>query len=411
MQCAEGLSDRQAADAGRGRIDWKYALALERTAPGCDASVLSEFRTRLIQEAAEHLLLETMVTLLPERGLLKARGAPRPDSPHILAAVRRRNRLELVGETMRFVLNRLAAVAPVWRRAHRQPAWLERYGTRVENSRLPKADTERQRLAALIGADGVTLLQAAYAPEAPAEVRTAPAVEVLRHIWVQQYDGPEDPPRGRQDRDGPPAAQRMHSPDDVEARYRLKRGMAWGGYKAHLAETCDDETPHVSTQVETTPATPPDDHMLETMHPALAAKALLPQEHLVDCGDTDAATLVKSAQEDRVTVIGPVAAAPSGPAREGTGVDNRAFPLHWERRTAPCPHGKPRRKWQPDSDVAGPEVIQSRLATKDCEACPVRSACTRAKTAPRTLTVRTQVDHAALQTARRYQTTAECKEP
>src|SRR5215208_739871 len=47
LQFAEGLSDRQAADAVRGRIDWKYALALELTGPGFDSSVLSEFRMRL----------------------------------------------------------------------------------------------------------------------------------------------------------------------------------------------------------------------------------------------------------------------------------------------------------------------------------------------------------------------------
>jgi transposase len=167
LQFAEGLSDRQAADAVRGRIDWKYALALELTDPGFDASVLSEFRTRLLHGEAEHLLLETLLTLLQEHGLLKARGTQRTDSTHILAAIRTLNRLELVGETMRYALNRLAVVAPAWLRAHMQPAWPERYGSRVENYRFPKADAARQRLAATIGADGFALLQAAYAPDAP----------------------------------------------------------------------------------------------------------------------------------------------------------------------------------------------------------------------------------------------------
>jgi transposase len=53
LQFAEGLSDRQAANAVRGRIDWKYVLRLELTDPGFDASVLSEFRTRLITGAAQ----------------------------------------------------------------------------------------------------------------------------------------------------------------------------------------------------------------------------------------------------------------------------------------------------------------------------------------------------------------------
>ena len=112
LQFAEGLSDRQAADAVRGRIDWKYALALELTDPGFDASVLSEFRTRLIQGDAEHLLLEPLLRRLEERDLLKARGTQRTDSTHILAAIRTLNRLELVGETMRYALNRLAVIAP-----------------------------------------------------------------------------------------------------------------------------------------------------------------------------------------------------------------------------------------------------------------------------------------------------------
>ena len=202
MQFAEGLADRQAADAVRSRIDWTYALGLELTDPGFDYSVLSEFRTRLIAGEGEHLLLETMLTYLQERGLLKGRGTQRTDSTHILAAIRTLNRLAWVGETMRFALNRLAAVAPAWLQTHLQPVWLERYGARVDNDRLPKTEAARQRLAGTIGANGFALLQAVYAPETPPEVRTEPAVEVLRRLWVQQYDGPDDPPRWRHDGDG-----------------------------------------------------------------------------------------------------------------------------------------------------------------------------------------------------------------
>jgi transposase len=409
LQFAEGLSDRQAADAVRGRIDWKYALALELTDPGFDASLLSEFRTRLIHGGADHLLLEPLLWRLDERDLLKARGTQRTDSTHILAAIRTLNRLELVGETMRYALNRLAVVAPAWLQAHIQPAWCERYSHRVENYRFPKADTDRQQLAAAIGADGFALLQAAYAPDAPPEVRWAPAVEVLRQIWVQQYYGARNPPRWRQEPDVPPAAQLIHSPYDLDVRYSLQHGSAWVGYKAHATETCDDDTPHVITHVETTPATTPDDNMLEPIHAALAEKALLPREHLVDCGYTDAETLVKSEQTYGVHIIGPVAADPSWQAREGTGYDQSAFTIDWEAHTATCPHGKQSRKWQPDIDVAGQEVIQIRFAKKDCEACPVRPACTRAKTEPRTITVRTQVYYEALHAARHNQTTAAFK--
>jgi transposase len=80
MQFAEGLSDRQAADAVRGRIDFKYALGLELTDPGFDHTVLSEFRARLVAGNAEQLLLDAMLTLFKERGWLKARGKQRTDS-------------------------------------------------------------------------------------------------------------------------------------------------------------------------------------------------------------------------------------------------------------------------------------------------------------------------------------------
>jgi transposase len=118
MQFAEGLSDRQAADAVRSRIDWKDALSLELTDPGFDHTVLREFRTRLVTGQAEQLLLETLLTQVRERGLLKVRGRQRTDSTHVLAAIRVLNRLELVGETLRHALNSLAVAAPDWLRAH-----------------------------------------------------------------------------------------------------------------------------------------------------------------------------------------------------------------------------------------------------------------------------------------------------
>jgi len=100
LQFAEALSDRRAADALRSRIDGKYVLRLELTDPGFDASVLSEFRTRLLDGQAEQLLLHTLLHWCKERQLVKARGRQRTDSTHILAAVRALNRIEVVGETM-----------------------------------------------------------------------------------------------------------------------------------------------------------------------------------------------------------------------------------------------------------------------------------------------------------------------
>jgi transposase len=97
FQFLEGLSDRQAADAVRSRIDWKYALGLELTDEGFDASLLCEFRERLLAQQAERRLFEHLVNQLQQRGWIKKRGIQRTDSTHVLAAVRRLNRLELEG--------------------------------------------------------------------------------------------------------------------------------------------------------------------------------------------------------------------------------------------------------------------------------------------------------------------------
>lgn len=94
MQFAEGLSDRQAAEAVRARIDWKYTLGLELTDSGFDFSILSEFRARLVQGAAEHLLLDALLEACTARGYLKARGRQRTDSTHVLGVLRLLSRLE-----------------------------------------------------------------------------------------------------------------------------------------------------------------------------------------------------------------------------------------------------------------------------------------------------------------------------
>jgi transposase len=168
LQFVEGLSDRQAADAVRGRIDWKYALGLSLTDPGFDHTVLSEFRSRLIKGGAGRLLFDTLLQRLREQGLVKAKGRQRTDSTYVLAAVRGLNRLERVGETMRAALNELAIVAPDWLQVLAPPVWYERYSHRVENYLLPKTDTARLELATAIGADVPlpTIQRLAIAPSA-----------------------------------------------------------------------------------------------------------------------------------------------------------------------------------------------------------------------------------------------------
>jgi transposase len=63
----------------------------------------------------------------------------------------------------------------------------------------------------------------------------------------------------------PSPAELVASPYDPEARYSTKREVEWVGYKVHLTETCETDTPQMIVNVETTPATTPDDHMVKSV--------------------------------------------------------------------------------------------------------------------------------------------------
>jgi hypothetical protein len=248
-----------------------------------------------------------MLAQFQAKGLLKSGGRARTDSTHIIAAVRTLNRLECVGETLRAVLNDVAVVAPDWLRQQVTDDWFERYGTRIEESRLPKGEAKRSAYAEQIGADGLHLLHALYHDAAPHWLREIPTVEILRQTWVHQYyTDANGQLRWRQAKDLPPAGRRVDSPYDPEAHFGNKRSMTWTGYKVHLSETCEANALHLITHVETTPAMVSDVAMTEPIHQAFAAHQLLPDEHVVDAGYVDAELIVQSRQDFNIELMGPV---------------------------------------------------------------------------------------------------------
>jgi transposase len=231
LQFVEGLTDAQAADAVRSRVEWKYLLGLELTDPGFHYSVLSEFRARLIAGGLEQELLDSLLAACQAQGWIHAGGTQRTDATHVLGAIRAMNRLESSGETLRAALNALAVAAPNWLVEQVAPDWFDRYSRRIEEYRLPKGDTARAAYASTIGTDGANLLAAIYAPTAPAWLRQIPAVELLRRMWVQQFYAPDAAGQihWRKAADLPPAALWLHSPYDAEVRYGTKRSTNWVG--------------------------------------------------------------------------------------------------------------------------------------------------------------------------------------
>jgi transposase len=324
LQMAEGLTDRQAAEAVRERLSWQYALGLDLDDPGFDHTVLSEFRARVVDHGLEERVLDLLLDRLVEVGLLGPGGKQRTDSTHVVSAVRDLNRLELAGESVRACLEALAACAPWWlAEVIDVPGWSRRYTARVDSWRLPTSEAKRTELALAYARDGYALVEACYRADAPGWVREVEAVQVLRVVVLQNYtrtvtETGTEVARREAERDGlPPGRFRLSSPYDTDARWGVKRDTFWNGYKVHLSETCDAEEaatsrqgdgagarsqpcpsatagsghserspqrPNLITNVATTAATVPDSAMTEAIHHALDRRGLLPAEHYVDAG-------------------------------------------------------------------------------------------------------------------------------
>jgi transposase len=365
LQFCEDLTDRQAADEVRGRVDWKYCLGLELADEGFDASVLTGFRERLVEGGAERVIFDRLLDLLRQRGLAKAGGRQRTDSTHVLARIRDLNRLELAGETVRAALEALAAAAPGWLAGVTGASWQRVYGQRTGDLRLPDGDTARRELAVQYGKDGYYLLEQVHGPAAPGWLAELPAVQALRRIWVQQYyreagqDGEKVIRREEREHGLPPGRDHIISPYDLDARYSEKHGMSWLGYKGHFTETVSDPAdddpgtgrpavPNLVTDVQTTHAAVPDVVMTAPVHDSLEACGAAPR---------------RARGRFRVRLrrpAGVLAAAGPHPARPAAGRRLRPGPLrrvhrgHVRHRLGPPPGHLPAGRRQQQMGAAAP---------------------------------------------------------
>jgi len=439
LQMAEGLTDRQAAEAVRERLSWQYALGLDLDDPGFDHTVLSEFRARVVTHGLEERVVDLLLARLVEEGLVGPGGKQRTDSTHVVAAVRDLNRLELAGESLRACLEALAAAAPGWLAGVIDvPGWSRRYGTRIDSWRLPASQAKRAELALAYARDA--LVQACYRADAPGWVREVEAVGVLRVVLLQNYtrtvtEAGTEVTRRDAERDGlPPGRFRLTSPYDTDARWGGKRDTFWNGYKLHLTETCDgDDTagddgaggsppepgspavagqggrparPNLITNVATTDATVPDQAMTKPIHDTLARRSLLPAEHYVDSGYPSAKLVTDAWRDHGIALVSPMLADTSRQARAGTGFAAAAFTIDWDAEQVTCPQGQASSSWSPAAQ-RGAEAIVVKFAASDCRPCPVRDHCTSATRGGRQLTLKPRVLQETLQANRAEQHAAD----
>jgi hypothetical protein len=426
LQRAESLPDRQAAEAARTRIDWQYLLGLPLDDPGFDHTVLVEFRTRVADAGLERVALDALLERLTEAGLITAGGKQRTDSTHVVAAVAALNRLELVGQSVRAVLEALSAAYPDWL-AQRICVgdFTRRYGTPMTSWRPPLSQTKRDELAIAYARDGYRLLEAVYDRTAPAWLRELPAVDVLRRVLVQNYtrtitSGGREVIKRREkapEGDGlPPGHIRIASPYDLDARWGVKRDDFWLGYKLHVTETCDDAPsctchhtaaghpeadnvaagerhtndrehdktcahlvfPNLITHVATTDATTNDNQLTGVIHDDLTGKHLAPGRHYLDSGYLSAALVVNALAKHGIALVGPLLADTSAQARAGNGYARADFTIDYTTKTVTCPQGRTAASWTPCTQH-GNDAIVATFSAGDCGPCQTRNLCTTGK--------------------------------
>lgn len=403
FQFMENLPDRDAAEAVRTRIDWKYALHLDLEDPGFDYSLLSDFRQRLLEPEGGQLMFGRLLERLKELDLLGQGGRQRTDSTHVLSRVRALSRLELVAETVRLALEAVADQEPDWLVEIAPPHWYERYQRILTSFRLPRSKEKREALALDIGADGFYLLEQLHQPHTPDNLIDLAEVQLLKQVWQQQFQQQDGQVSWRAKDQMLPAAELIATPHDPEARYTARRHQVWTGYRVHLTETCDPGQPHLITQVETTPATTPDVNVVDDIQADLAKTDLLPKEQLLDQGYVAGHIIADSQQRHGITIVGPVAPDTSWQARQSDGFAADHFHIDWQRQYAICPEGQQSITWSASTGDYGQPVVHIRFAQTACAACPSRSRCVRSTRHGRSLKV--GIHFETIKAARQYQAT------
>ena len=366
FQFLENLSDRQAAQALRVRVDWKYALHLPLDYEGFNFSVLSEFRDRVIRHGAEARLFEAVLMQLQALGLVKRRGRQRTDSLAVLSKMRDLNRLEMVVETLRLALQAMLKAEAAWTRATVPTTWEEVYGDRCITGKMTQA--ERQGMADRVGPDGRWLLERLQAETAPPGLRALPAVELLATVWQQQFEAMD----GRivfRDKDDADGHTRIVTPHDPEARYSKKGQQRWVGDKLQVTETDDEGQPHLITDIAITSSVETDYGALDGIQSRLKDRGLLPAQQYADSGYVTEANLVHSTGR-KIDLVGPVQRDTSRQARMPGGITLDQFDVDPEACTATCPAGQHARV-----GTRRAKRLVFRFPKAVCAACPLRPRC------------------------------------
>jgi transposase len=398
FQFIEKLPDRQAAEALRMRMDWKYALHLPLEYAGFNFSVLSEFRDRLIAGEAEGRVFEVLVAQIRAMGLIKEHGKQRTDSIAMLSKVRWLSRLELAVETLRLAVVSLVKVERDWSAGILPPSWEDKYGERFVMQRY--TEKEWKEYEANIGNDGEWLLNRLKDGGAPAGMQELSEVKLLQTVWAQQFR--EETGKmvfkevGKYD-----GHAQIATPHDPEARFSRKRHFDWVGDKVQVTDSDDALYPHIITDIVSTESNLTDHEALPDIQDRLEQRQCKPDEHYVDAGYMTGSNLANS-KSKQIDLIGPLASTVTAQHLIPDGITQAQFQVDIQKKNVTCPQGH-----QATRIVQIKNGWRFMFSKETCATCPMRSRCCTGKNGR---TIRISTHYELMQLARARQKTEDFKQ-
>ena len=258
LQFMEKAPDRKAVENVKFHLGWKYALDLEMGYEGFHPTSLVKFRNRLVEGGAERVGFDALLSALSSAGLVRRGGKQRLDSTHVLGAVAKMSRLEMVRETIRLFLEHIKHNGAI---GH-LPGW-DSFEALYLDSQIAwhrmshEGLREKYRQA---GRDALALIK--WARLQPSWLRDSDEAVLLERVFLEQYEmDAEAPQRRKTEASG--VVKNPHDPDVQWAAKDLAKKKQWEGYKVQIAETVaeagkakekGDPTEQFITEVTTTEA-------------------------------------------------------------------------------------------------------------------------------------------------------------
>ena len=410
LQFMEKAPDRKAAENVRLHLGWKYALDLEIQYKGFDHSSLVKFRNRMLKGKAQRVGFDALLNALRAEGLVCRKGKQRLDSTHVLGAVAKMSRLEMMRETIRLFLEYIkhsgyAQSLPEW------PVLEARYlDSQIAWHRLSKESLKEKYQQA--GQDALCLIR--WLRMQASDVRDSNKALLLERVFLEQYEIDTDKPQRRKV-ESSGVVKNPHDPDVQWSTKDQAKTKQWEGYKVQIAETVAEDgkakkkgepTEQFITEVTTTKAITSDLEGRERVEKNQKKSGQgVAEELYVDAAYVTNDTLTETHDQGR-KLMGPARPSVNPSGRDLFNADD--FDVDIANRRAICPAGCESCQCSRIENQSTGHVNYRFEWAGMCDSCKLQKQCTKSRSGRRMLVVSEY--HDLLQQRRREMQTDEFKE-